>query len=63
MKKILFFYKKRKARTNKTKNKWKKSVKVLFFLSQITSSLCDAVGSEDEKQTRTLTNGKDRHHN
>ena len=35
----------------------------LFLEPKITSSLCDAVGSEDEKQTRTLTNGKDRHHN
>ena len=39
-------------------------MKMLFFLEpKITSSLCDAVGSEDGKQTRTLTNGKDRHHN
>ena len=36
---------------------------VLFLEPKITSSLCDAVGSEDEKQTRTLTNGKDRQHN
>ena len=35
----------------------------LFLEPKITSSLCDAVGSEDEQQTRTLTNGKDRHHN
>ena len=35
----------------------------LFLEPKITSSLCDAVASEDEKQTRTLTNGKDRHHN
>ena len=31
----------------------------LFLEPKITSSLCDAVGSEDEKQTRTLTNGKE----
>ena len=35
----------------------------LFLEPKITSSLCDAVGSEDEKQTRTLSNGKVRHHN
>ena len=35
----------------------------LLLEPKITSSLCNAVGSEDEKQTRTLTNGKDRHHN
>ena len=45
---------------------WLKSIKcenALFLEPKITSSLCDAVGSEDEKQTRTLNNGKDRHHN
>ena len=41
----------------------KKCESALFLEPKITSSLCDAVGSEDEKQTRTLTNGKDRHHN
>ena len=35
----------------------------LFLEPKITSNLCEAVGSEDEKQTRTLTDGKDRHHN
>ena len=35
----------------------------LFLEPKITSSLCGAVGSEDKKQTRTLTNGKDRDHN
>ena len=56
---------KRNASNKKVrKKKVKRNCESALFLEpKITSSLCDAVGSEDEKQTRTLTNGKDRHHN